>query len=145
MWKVSTEPDIFNSLTGIGLMYYQHVWNSRPDNFLPKEIIMKARYFIAMTAALSVSAAASAADGGEAFFKKNNCAACHAVAKKTVGPSLADIAAKYKGDKNANTSLAAKVRSGGKGSFGAMPMPATAMSVSDGEIKDMVTWILNQK
>ncbi len=106
---------------------------------------MKMHYLIAMTAALSVSSAAFAADEGEGLFKKNNCAACHAAAKKTVGPSLADIAAKYKGDKGAQAKLEAKVRSGGKDSFGTMPMPATAKSVSDGDIKTMVTWILSQK
>jgi cytochrome c len=106
---------------------------------------MKIRYLFAMTAVLSVSATAFAADDGEALFKKNNCAACHAVAKKTVGPSLVDIAAKYKADKGAQATLEAKVRSGGKGSFGAMPMPPTANSVSDGDIKTMVAWVLSQK
>ena len=104
---------------------------------------MKARYLIAMTA-LSVSAIAFAADDGEALFKKSNCVACHAVAKKTVGPALKDIAAKYKGNKGAQAQLEAKVRSGGKDSFGTMPMPATPKSVSDGDIKTMVTWILSQ-
>ena len=106
---------------------------------------MKVRYLIAMTAALSVSAAAFAADDGAALFKKNSCSSCHDVARKTVGPALVDIAAKYKGDKGAQAKLEAKVRSGGKDSFGSMPMPATAKSVSDGDIKTMVTWVLNQK
>lgn len=106
---------------------------------------MKVRYLIAMTAALSVSTAAFAADNGEALFKKNNCSACHDAAKTTVGPALAAIAAKYKGDKGAQATLEAKVRSGGKGSFGAMPMPPTASTVSDGDIKTMVGWVLNRK
>ncbi|HEU0233934.1 MAG TPA: c-type cytochrome [Gallionella sp.] len=106
---------------------------------------MKTRYLAVVTAALSVSAAAFAADDGEALFKKNNCVACHAAAKKTVGPSLADVAAKYKGDKGAQAQLEAKVRSGGKDSFGPMPMPATPKSVSDGDIKTMVSWVLGQK
>ena len=106
---------------------------------------MKTRYLIAMTAALSISAAAFAAGDSEAMFKKNNCGSCHAVDKKTVGPSLVDIAAKYKGDKGAQTQLETKVRSGGKGSFGPIPMPATAKSVSDGDIKAIVTWILDRK
>ena len=100
---------------------------------------------LAMIAALSVSAAAFAADDGEALFKKNNCGACHAVAKKAVGPALVEIAAKYKGDKGAQARLEGKTRNGGAGSFGPMPMPATAKSVSDGDIRTMVTWILGQK
>ena len=106
---------------------------------------MKACYLFALTAALSVSAVAFAADDGEALFKKSNCVACHTVAKKMVGPALKDIAAKYKGDSGAQARLEAKVRSGGKDSFGTMPMPPTAKTVSDGDIKTMVTWILNQK
>jgi len=106
---------------------------------------MKIRYFVAMVAAMPISVAAFAADGGEALFNKNNCSVCHAAAKKSAGPSIADIVAKYKGDKGAQARLEAKVRSGGKDSFGSMPMPATAKSVSDGDIKTMVTWILNQK
>lgn len=106
---------------------------------------MKTCYVIAMTAALSVSATAFAAGEGEAMFKKNNCGSCHAVDKKTVGPSLVDIAAKHKGDKGAQATLEAKVRSGGKGTFGPIPMPPTANTVSDGDIKTMVTWILGLK
>ncbi|MDD2915819.1 MAG: c-type cytochrome [Gallionella sp.] len=105
---------------------------------------MKARYFIAMTAALAVSVPAFAADDGEALLKKSNCAACHNVEKKTVGPALKDIAAKYKGDKEAQAKLEKKVRAGGAGVFGTMPMPATGKSVSDGDIKTMVTWILQK-
>jgi cytochrome c len=105
---------------------------------------MKIRY-LAVIAALSVSTAAFAAGDGEMLFKQNNCGACHAVSGKSVGPALTDIAAKYKGDKGAQARLEAKVRNGGAGSFGQMPMPATARSISDGDIKTMVAWVLSQK
>ncbi len=106
---------------------------------------MNVRYIIALTAALSVSAPAFAADDGEALFKKSGCTACHTVAKKSVGPSMKDVAAKYKDDKDAQAKMETKVRSGGKGSFGTMPMPATTQSVSDESIKTIVTWALSQK
>ncbi|HEU0283488.1 MAG TPA: c-type cytochrome [Gallionella sp.] len=102
-------------------------------------------HYLALTAALSVPATAFAAGDGEAMFKQNNCGACHAAASKSVGPALVDIAVKYKGDKGAQAKLEAKVRNGGAGSFGTMPMPATARSISDGDIKTMVTWVLSQK
>ncbi|HCI52027.1 MAG TPA: cytochrome C [Gallionella sp.] len=105
---------------------------------------MKLRYILAMTAALSISATAFA-DDGEALFKKSGCAGCHKVDGKAVGPSFKDIAAKYKDDKGAQAALELKVRNGGKGSFGAMSMPATGKSVSDDSIKTIVSWILNQK
>lgn len=106
---------------------------------------MKLRYVIALTAALSVSASAIAAEDGEALFKKSNCAACHAIASKSVGPSMKDVAAKYKDDKDAQAKMEAKVRNGGKGSFGGMPMPPTPLSVSDENIKTIVKWVLSQK
>jgi len=105
---------------------------------------MKIRY-LALTAALSVSATAFAAGDGAALFKQNNCGACHAAAGKSLGPALADIATKYKSDKGAQTRLEAKVRNGGAGAFGTMPMPPTARSISDADIKAMVAWILGQK
>jgi len=106
---------------------------------------MKVRYIIAMTAALSVSATAFAADNGEALFKSSGCSACHAAAKKLVGPAFKDVAAKYAGDSAAQAKLEQKVRNGGSGSFGSMPMPPTGKNVSDENIKAIVGWILTQK
>lgn len=104
---------------------------------------MKVRYLVAMTAALAVSASVWADDGAE-LFKKNGCNACHAVDKKTVGPAVKDIAAKYAGDTGAAAKLEAKVRNGGAGSFGTMPMPPNK-KVSDDNLKSVVTWMLSQK
>ncbi|MBK9160920.1 MAG: c-type cytochrome [Nitrosomonadales bacterium] len=106
---------------------------------------MKVRYLVALTAALSVSTAAVASSDGEALFKKSNCGTCHAAAKKTVGPSIKDIALKYAGVQGAAAKLEAKVRNGGSGAFGSMPMPATPKSVSDESIKTIVEWTLSQK
>lgn len=106
---------------------------------------MKARYLIAIAASLSISATAFAAADGETLFKQSNCGMCHAAASASLGPSLKDISAKYAKVEGAQSKLAAKVRNGGKGSFGSMPMPATPKSVSDESIKTIVHWILSQK
>jgi cytochrome c len=106
---------------------------------------MKVRYLIALTAALSVSATAFAANDGEALFKKSGCNICHTVNKKNVGPALTEIAAKYAGDSTAQAKLVQKVRMGGAGSFGKVPMPAAAKGVSDDSIKAIVAWALTQK
>ncbi len=105
---------------------------------------MKVRYLLALTAALAFSTTAFAEDG-EALFKSNGCASCHKVDGKAMGPSLKEVAAKYKDDKGAQAKLEAKVRSGGKGSFGTMSMPATNKSVSDESIKTIVSWALSLK
>lgn len=84
------------------------------------------------------------AQEGEALFKQSNCTTCHAADKKLVGPALKSIAAKYAGDKTAQDKLVLKVRKGGSGSFGSMPMPAADKSISDASIHTIVEWILAQ-
>ena len=112
---------------------------------------MKVRYLLAMTVALSVSATAFAADDKAAgdkikeLFQDGNCNNCHAVESKTVGPSLISVADKYRDDKEAQSKLEKKIRSGGAGSWGVLPMPGTRQSFSDESIKVLVTWILEQK
>ncbi|MFA6015556.1 MAG: c-type cytochrome [Gallionellaceae bacterium] len=103
---------------------------------------MKIRHLVALSAVL-FAGNAFAADS-EALFKSKSCGACHHPTNKTVGPAIQAIAAKYKGDATAQAKLEAKVRSGGKGSFGAMAMPATGKNVSDAEIKEIVSWILTK-
>jgi cytochrome c len=105
---------------------------------------MKVRYLVAMILGLSVSASALA-DDGEVLFKKSGCNVCHAVDQKKVGPSFKSVAAKYATDSAAQATLEQKVRGGGAGSFGAMPMPPTPKSVSDDSIKTIVAWVLKQK
>jgi len=105
---------------------------------------MKIRQLLVLSATLMFVSSALANDG-QALLKKYNCATCHKMGKKTVGPGLEMIASKYKGDASAQTMLEAKVRHGGKGSFGGMPMPPTPASVSDSDIKTLVSWILSLK
>lgn len=73
-------------------------------------------------------------------FTKNNCAACHAPAAKGVGPSIADVAKKYK-DQDVLAKLSAKVKNGGSGAWGAIPMPPHPQ-IPDAEINRLVKWML---
>jgi cytochrome c len=102
---------------------------------------MKAAYIAMMVAAGVVMAGQANAD--EALAKAKGCMACHALDKKLVGPAYKDVAAKYKGDKAAVATLAAKVIAGGKGNWGAVPMPPN--KVTDDEAKKLVTWVLSLK
>jgi len=76
----------------------------------------------------------------EALAKKSNCLACHQIDKKSVGPAYKDIAKKYKGQDVA-AKLAEKVKKGGQGAWGPVPMPPNA-AVPDADIKKLVDWIL---
>ena len=78
----------------------------------------------------------------EALAKSKNCLMCHTIDAKLVGPAYKEIAAKYKGDANAVATLSAKVKNGGQGVWGEMPMPPNA-AVSDADIETLVKWILS--
>jgi cytochrome c len=73
--------------------------------------------------------------------KKSNCMSCHTVDKKLVGPAYKDVAAKYAGKADAVKTLSAKVKAGGKGNWGEIPMPPNA-NVKDADIETLVKWIL---
>lgn len=88
--------------------------------------------------------AAVPAVASEELAKKDGCFACHAVDKKLVGPSYKDVAAKYRSDKGAEAKLFDKVKKGGTGAWGTVPMPPNG-HVPDAEIKTLVKWILSQK
>lgn len=78
----------------------------------------------------------------EALAKSKNCLACHSVDNKIIGPAFKEIAAKYKGDDGAVTTLTDKVKNGGSGAWGDMPMPPNP-AASDAEIETLVKWILS--
>jgi cytochrome c len=77
----------------------------------------------------------------EALAKKHNCLACHMVDKKSVGPSYRDIAKKYKGQAGMDAKLAEKVKKGGQGVWGPIPMPPNA-AVPEKDVKELVEWIM---
>ncbi len=85
---------------------------------------------------------AAPAQADQALAQKYACMACHSVDQKLVGPSYKDVAAKYKGDATAADKLAAKVKAGGAGVWGQIPMPPNP-SVPDEDLKKIVAWILS--
>ncbi len=98
-----------------------------------------------IAAALLVLAAGPALANPEAVMTKAGCTACHTKDKKLVGPSFKDIAAKYKGQADAVATLSAKVRAGGKGVWGPIPMsPNPPDKITDADLKGAVEWILQQ-
>ncbi|MDD5472378.1 MAG: c-type cytochrome [Sideroxydans sp.] len=90
-------------------------------------------------AGLMVAGSAMAVDMPAAA-KKNNCTACHKVDKKVVGPAWKDVSAKYKGDEAAWDKVAAKIKKGGSGAWGSMPMPANP-KVSDADMAEIIAFI----
>lgn len=99
---------------------------------------------LVMLSALGLCLPAGLAWADEDLYKSKNCMACHRVDRNTLGPSFTNIAAKYVDDKEAEVRLAKKIREGGSGVWGAVPMPAQPQ-VSESESLTLSRWILEQK
>ena len=94
----------------------------------------------ALAAGVLGTAHADVADGLRVA-RGNACVGCHAVDRKLVGPSFKDIAARYKSDPQAVAKLSKKVKDGGSGVWGAIPMPAHPR-MSDADLRSVVEWVL---
>ncbi len=101
-----------------------------------KDTSGKAAAVAAAPAPLSENAAAAK------LANDNGCMACHGVANKIVGPGYNEVVAKYKGQADAEAKLVAKVKAGGQGVWGAVPMPPQG-HLKDGDIRSLVKWILS--
>lgn len=99
---------------------------------------------ILIATAVGLSLASGAALANADLAKAKNCMACHANDKKLVGPAYKDVAAKYASDKDAAAKLAKKIREGGVGAWGQIPMPANPQ-VSEAEALTLARWVLTIK
>jgi len=79
----------------------------------------------------------------EALAKAKGCYACHEVNAKKVGPAFKDVTKKYAGQSNAVDELAKKIKNGGSGVWGSVPMPP--QNVTDEEAKKLAEWVLSLK
>lgn len=95
-------------------------------------------------AGLLALATSQGALANEALLKANNCMACHAVAARMIGPAYKDVAARYKGQKEAEAALALKIRKGSSGVWGPIPMPPNPQ-VSEADAATIAKWALQQK
>ncbi len=96
---------------------------------------------VASGALWSAGAHALDAAAAKALAAKSACLACHAVDKKLVGPSYKDVAVKHKGQAGALDQVAARIKTGGSGMYGPVPMPPQP-NLKDDELKLLAGWIL---
>ena len=99
--------------------------------------------FIACAAMLALSSP-GALQANEKLAQASGCMVCHGVDKKIIGPTYKEVAAKYRGNKSAEADLVKKVKGGGQGVWGSVPMPPNA-HVKDEDVKTLVVWILGMK
>ncbi len=96
---------------------------------------MKSILMVAVATGGLVMAGAASAQSGADLFKQKGCETCHAPAEKKAGPSLKDLAAKFKGQEGAVADASAKLKEG-KGH--------PKMAGSDAEIRALVKYALGQ-
>ncbi len=96
---------------------------------------------IVLGIAATASLVAAPVLANEDLLKKHACTACHSIDKKLVGPGYKEVSAKYKGQKDAAAKIADKVKKGGQGVWGPIPMPPNP-NVSDADVNAMVKFIL---
>ena len=78
---------------------------------------------------------------GEALARARTCLACHQVDRKQVGPAYRDVAARFADNPDAVSILSNAIRKGGRGQWGAVPMPAQPQ-VNEAEAAELARWIL---
>ena len=92
----------------------------------------------------AAASAAAAQDPVQRLLGDNACLSCHGVDQKIVGPSFREVAARYAGDAGAGARIAGKIKAGGAGNWGTIPMPPHA-GLSDAELAQLAAWILARK
>lgn len=97
---------------------------------------------VAATATMAAPAPAKSISGATVamvLIQKNGCAGCHGLDSKNVGPGFREIAKKYAGRADATDYIAGKIKAGGAGVWGAIPMPP--QSLPDADAKAIAQWL----
>lgn len=104
---------------------------------------MKSKNALVLVAALSASTMSFAVDAAaaKALATKHICLTCHSADKKIVGPAYKDVVAKHKGEADALVKVMARIKSGGSGTYGPVPMPPQP-NLKDDELKTLAEWVL---
>jgi cytochrome c len=106
----------------------------------PSAVAVVSAPLVAKAEAATPKAAQS--DAVSSLLSKYACTACHAQEQKVVGPSFKDIAKRYENKGDATAYLAEKIKNGGQGVWGSIPMPAQPMS--DAEAKELAQWLVSK-
>lgn len=113
---------------------------------MPRIFFIK-RYLTLISLFLSINSSVSAADllEGKEVARKNLCLGCHAEKQEIVGPPFVEIARRYDNTPQSYSYLMHKIKNGGVGAWGAIPMPANKNNITDEEIKSVIDWIFIMK
>jgi cytochrome c551/c552 len=146
---VAGKPDVLSAECMANCAVDVKVTSQLPAGFVAQNYGDISQQFRGITTMSADVGAPAAATGNETPAKKdgytlaqvNGCTACHGVDQKIVGPALKDVAAKYRSSAGALDTLTLKVRGGGSGVWGSIPMPPQT-APSDPDLKVILMWVL---
>ncbi len=151
MWHVNAKPDVQGDSCTTNCATNVRITSALPDyarsahgNLVEQNRLVGSVRGINTVVAGAAAVVASAESGALKLAQQHACMACHGVVSKLVGPSLTDIHKKYKDSPNLAALLAGKIKAGGGGVWGAIPMPAQG-HVLDADIKAIAEWIASGK
>ncbi len=141
LWDLKGRPDVRSAACMANCAVEGRVTSRLPDEALAYHgnLAEQQRAIGPVRGLWLASKSASSSIAGLA--EKSGCMACHALSARVVGPSVAEVAQKYRTDNGAEARLFAKIRDGGKGSWGEVPMPAHPQ-LAEAEIRSLVRWFL---
>ena len=82
---------------------------------------------------------------GQVIAERNQCLGCHAKEKKIIGPSFKRVAQRYTNTEATMVYLTNKIKNGGGGVWGVVPMPSNKNNITDEEIRLIIQWIFTLK
>jgi cytochrome c551/c552 len=146
---VQGKPDMTNSGCMRNCAAVVRVTSQLPPNFVAQNYGDISKQFRGLATMSARTAGTAGEEGdqtapkkdGETLAHANGCTLCHGVDHKIVGPAFRDVAAKYRGSQGALDTLTHKVRAGGAGNWGDVPMPPQT-APSDADLMSIVTWVL---
>lgn len=109
---------------------------------MSRELVVRVGALLVLGAAVQLVSPLAAASG-EDLLSHGGCISCHRVDQKLLGPAFKEVAARYRGDAQAAARLFTKVREGGEGEWGDLPMqPNGEEKISDADLRAVLDWIL---
>lgn len=146
LWDVRGKPDVRAKACMKDCPMQGEVTSRLPDHARGNHGDLASQHrLVGPVRGISIAAAVAAPAAQEAsarsIAERSGCLACHGASARIVGPSLAEIAGKYAKDAGAEPRLVAKVRDGGAGVWGNVPMPPQP-HLKEGELRAVVRWVL---
>ncbi len=145
LMSVHGKPDVHNTACMHDCEKNVEISGSLPEGFVENlygDIRDNFRGLATMNEAAPPASKAAVKDtGGPALVQQYGCVVCHSTDKKIVGPAYRDVAAKYQGNADAAAHLTKKIREGGSGVWGTIPMPPQT-EPSDVDLATIVKWVL---